>query len=146
MKVLMVKHHGGILAPATEEAAAMMQKVENGDHEVSITLKQNSKLHRKVFGFFAFCTRYYYGDVEASKDEYKTAFVRKYLTICAGYSKAVYNRDGSKFEVVALSISYDNMEPEERAKFYSRIVDAALKRVFDKTTDDNILNQLRDWF
>ena len=146
MKILMIKHPGGSLTPATDEAATRMQKVENGDHEISITLKQNSKLHSKVFGFFAFCTRHYYGDIEASKDEYKTAFVRKYLTICAGYNKQVWNRDGTKFEVVPLSISYDNMEPEERAKFYSRIINTALKRVFNNTTDDDILNELQSWF
>ena len=146
MKVHVTKHPGGALMPANDEAVAQMAKVANGDHEITITLKQNGRLHRKIWGFFAFCTRHYYGDSEAHKDEYKIAYVRKYLTIISGYSKQVWNRDGTKFEVVPLSLSYESMDPEIRAKFYSRIVDAALKRVFDKTTDDEILSQLINWF
>ena len=146
MKVQMTKHPGGGLMPADDEAAAKMLKVENGNHEINITLKQNGKLHGKIFLFFAFCTRHYYGDSEAHKDEYKVNYVRKYITIIAGYSRQVWNRDGTKFEIVPMSISYENMEPEIRAKFYSRIIDAALKRVFDKTTDEDILNQLMNFF
>lgn len=146
MKVHMTKHPGGTLIPANEEAAAQMVKVENGEHEISITLKQNGRLHRKIWGFFAFCARHYYGDNEAHKDEYQIAYVRKHLTIIAGYTKQVWNREGTKFEVVPLSLSYEKMDPEIRAKFYSRIVNAALERVFDKTTDENILNELVNWF
>ena len=146
MKVQMTKHPGGGLMPADDESVAKMLKVQNGKHEIEIKLKQNGKLHSKIFLFFAFCTRHYYGDSEAHKDEYKVNYVRKYITIIAGYSRQVWNRDGTKFEIVALSISYENMPPEIRAKYYSRIIDAALKRVFDKTTDVNIINQLMSFF
>lgn len=146
MKVCMVKHPGGALMPANEEAVAKLAKVENGDHEISITLKQNSRLHRKIWAFFAFCTRYYYGDVEAHKDEYQLEHVRKKITIMAGYAKTVFLRDGIRFEIVALSISYEKMEPEDRANFYSRIVDVALRKVFHTCDDDNVINELISWF
>ena len=132
--------------PANDEAVDQMSRVENGDHEISITLKQNGRLHRKIWGFFAFCTRHYYGDDEAHKDQYKVAYVRKYLTIIAGFSKQVWNRDATKFEIVPMSLSYEKMEPEIRAQFYSKIINAALKRFFDKTTDEKILNELVNWF
>ena len=142
----MTKHRGGALMPANDEAVDQMLRVENGDHEISITLKQNGRLHRKIWGFFAFCTRHYYGDNEAHKDEYQIDYVRKKLIIFAGYSKIMHTRDGNNFEVVALSLRYERMEPEDRAKLYSRLVNAALKRVFDRTTDQNVLNELMTWF
>lgn len=146
MKVQMTKNRGGVLFPANDEAVDQMSRVENGDHEISITLKQNGRLHRKIWAFFAFCTRHYYGDNEAHKDEYKIAYVRKYLTILAGYSKTISNRDGTRLEIVPMSLKYEKMDPEIRAKFYSRIIDAALKNVFDRSTDDNIINELLTWF
>ena len=142
----MVKHPGGSLTPSNDEAVAKMARVENGDHEISITLKQNNRLHRKIWAFFAFCTRYYYGDMEAHKDEYQIAFVRKYLTIGAGYRREVWNRDKTKVEIFPMSISYEKMEPEDRAMFYSRIIDVALRKIFNTCDDDNVINELLCWF
>jgi hypothetical protein len=84
--------------------------------------------------------------MEAYKDEYSVLYVRNKLTVIAGYFKQVYSRDGTSFELIPLSLKYESMEPEVRQEFYKKIVDAALNRVFDKTTDENVLNQLRSWF
>lgn len=147
MKVNIIKTANGKLWAADDIAQEQISKLSNGEeYECDIKLKQNGKLHRKIFGFFAFCTQHYYGDIEAHKDEYQREYVRKQLTILAGYKKAIYNRDGTKFEIVPLSLSYNKMTPEERADFYKRLIDAALKRVFDRTTDENIINQLVTWF
>lgn len=94
----------------------------------------------------AFCTNYYYGDMDASKDEYNVQYVRNKLTVIAGYHKQVWSRDGTSFELLPRSISYEKMPPEERQVFYKKITDAALKRVFDRTTDQNVINQLLGWF
>ena len=147
MKVAVIKTANGKLWAADDVAQEQISKLSNGEeYECDIKLKQNSKLHRKIFGFFSFCTQHYYGDIEAHKDEYQREYVRKQLTILAGYKKAIYNRDGTSFEVVPLSLSYNKMPQEVRADFYKRIVDAALKRVFDRTTDESILNKLITWF
>ena len=45
-----------------------------------------------------------------------------------------------------LSIAYDKMTPEQRGEFYKKIVDAALKHVFDRTNDERVLNELVNWF
>ena len=147
MKVAVIKTANGKLWAADDVSQEQISKLSNGEeYECDIKLKQNAKLHRKIFGFFAFCTQHYYGDIEAHKDEYKREYVRKQLTILAGYKKAIYNRDGTSFEVVPLSLSYNKMTPEQRCDFYSRLIDAALKRVFDRTTDELILNKLVNWF
>ncbi len=147
MKIAVIKTAQNKLWPADEIAEEHLKTLANGEeYEVEIRLKQNSKLHRKIFGFFAFCTQHYYGDMEAHKDEYQREYVRKKLTVIAGYCKQMWTRDGSAFELVPLSLSYNKMSPEDRAIFYKRLIDAALARVFDKTTDEEILNRLVTWF
>lgn len=130
---------------ADEESEAKYKKLKPGTYSFDVKLNQNYKLHKKIFGFFSFCCIHYYGDIEAAKNEYNLDYVRKQLTILAGYSEQVFNRDGG-FKVVARSLKYEKMSPEERGEFYKRLVDAALENVFDRTTDDNILNQVKGWF
>jgi len=135
------------MIPADDLQVEKLTKLTNyEEYEHDIPLKQNGKLHRKIFAFFVFCTQHYYGDVDAHKDEYQLNYVRKNLTIFAGYSKQMFSRDGDKFEVVALSLSYEKMSPEERSDFYNRIINAAIARVFNRTTDENVLNQLYNFF
>ncbi len=147
MKVWLAKTANNKLWPCDELAESKLSKLSVGEElEWSVNTKQNGKLHRKIFGFFKFCTIHYYGDIEAGNNEYQLDYVRKELTVIAGYYERVFNRDGDKFKLMPLSLSYDKMTPEQRGDFYSRIIDAALKRVFDRTTDQNIINQLVSWF
>lgn len=147
MKLWLIRTANNKLWPVDEMAESKVKKIPVGvELEYTVNTKQNGKLHRKIFGFFKFCTIHYYGDIEAGNDEYQLEFVRKKLTVIAGYSKVIYQRNGVDFEIAPLSLSYDKMSPEERGEFYKRIIDAALKRVFDRTTDQNIINQLVSWF
>lgn len=147
MKVNLVKTASCTFIAADDVDYQKLIKLSNGGEFIcDIKLNHNAALHRKIFAFFNFCTIHYYGDSEAGKDEYKLEFVRKKLTVIAGYHKQVFSRDGTTFELMPLSLSYEKMPPEDRAKFYSKIVDAALKRVFDRTTDENVINQLINWF
>ena len=147
MKINVLKTANNKLWPADEISEEHIKKLTSGEeYQCGIKLVQNAKLHRKIFAFFAFCTRHYYGDDDAHKDEYQLNYVRGKLTVIAGYYKQVWSRDGTSFELVPLSLSFDKMLPEVRQEFYSKIIDAALKRVFDRTTDDRILNELVSWF
>lgn len=135
------------MLPADSESQNKLSNMKVGEfYSCDIKLNQNYRLHKKIFGFFAFCCDHYYGDKEAHKDEYKLDYVRRKLTVIAGYFRQVWSRDGSNFELIPLSLSYEKMPPEERAVFYKKITDAALKRVFDKNTDENVINQLLSWF
>jgi len=147
MEVNFIKQPGGAMMPADDLQVEKLTKLTNWEeYKVDIKLKQNGKLHRKIMVFFAFCTQHYYGDSEAHKDQYQFDYVRKKLTIIAGYHKTMYSRDGDRFEVVALSLSYEKMSPDERSDFYKRIINAAIARVFDRTTDNDVLNQLYNFF
>lgn len=147
MKVNFVKCAGGTLVPADDLQVEKLTKLGNGEeYEVDIKLKQNCKLHRKMMKFFSFCTDHYYGDSNAHKDEYQFNHVRKWVTISAGYHKQMWNREGTKFELVALSLKFDKMPQEERAILYPRVVTAAVKMVFNNCTDENTLNQLYNFF
>ena len=133
--------------PANEAAVTALAKLKYGEfYTCDIKLNQNYRLHQKIFGFFAFCTNYYYGDMDAHKDKYQLEYVRRKLTLIAGYYTQVFARDGVTFELMPLSLKYESMAPEIRQEFYKKITDAALKRVFDKTTDPNVINQLKSWF
>lgn len=147
MKINLIKTANCKLLQADEQDEIKIAKLKTGEiYSCDIKLNQNYRLHKKMFAFFAFCCDHYYGDSEAHNDEYKLDYVRKKLTVIAGYYKQVFNRDGTNFELVPLSISYEKMQPDERSEFYKRIVDAALKRVFDRTTDENTLNKLMSFF
>ena len=147
MKINLIKTANGKLWPVDDEAEQKLTKLKKGDVYVAdVKINQNYELHKKIFAFFAFCTNYYYGDMEACKDEYSVKYVRNKLTVIAGYFKQVWSRDGTSFELIPLSLSYEKMTPEVRQEFYKKITDAALKRVFDKTTDQNVINQLISWF
>ena len=147
MKINVIKTANNKLWAADEEAEVKLSKLKAADVYIAdIKVNQNYELHKKIFGFFAFCTNYYYSDMEASKDSFNIEFVRRKLTVIAGYYRQVFARDGVTFELLPLSLSYESMPPEERQVFYKKITDAALKRVFDKTTDQNVINQLLGWF
>lgn len=147
MKLNLIKTSCGSFVPCDEEGQAKMAKFKVGVvHSHNVKVNQNYRLHCKIMAFFSFCTNYYYGDMEAYKDEYSVLYVRNKLTVIAGYFKQKHSRDGTSFELIPLSLKYESMSPEVRQEFYSKIVDAALKRVFDKTTDENVLNQLKSWF
>ncbi len=147
MKVRFIKQPGGTMIPADDLQVEKLTKLTNyEEYEHNIPLKQNGKLHGKIFAFFSFCTDNYYGDSEAHKDEYQLNYVRKFITIDAGYYRQMWNREGTAFEIVPLSLKYEEMPPEVRSDFYNRIIDAAIIDVFNNTTDENTLNQLYNFF
>ena len=146
MKVNLIKTANNKLWPVDEEAEVKLSKLKKGDvYTVGIKVNHNYELHKKVFGFFVFCTNYYYGDMEASKSKYSVDYVRGEITKAAGYYEQVFNRSGG-FKLVPRSIAYESMPDDERQDFYKAITDAALRMVFNNGPDENTLNQLLSWF
>jgi len=90
MKVRLMKCADGALVPTDDVEREKILKLEVGkEYHVEVCTSQNGKLHRKIFSFFAFCTKHYYGDSEAHKDSYQLDYVRRRLMISAGYCKQV---------------------------------------------------------
>ena len=147
MKINIIKTANSKFWPADEEAELKVKKLKVADvYTADIKVNNNYELHKKIFGFFAFCTNYYYGDIDASKCEYQLDRLRKKLTIAAGYHKQVFNRNGVNFEIVALSLKYESLPDDERQVFYKKITQAALDNIFNDGADDNVINQLHSWF
>jgi len=145
MKVNLIVTSNKALWPTDDLEKEKLSKLKVGEfYTCDIKLNQNYRLHSKIFGFFKFCTQYYYGDSEPSKQQID--YVRRKLTVISGYYTQVFSRDGDSFELVADSISYENMPPEERGIYYKKITQSALDRVFDRATDTNVINQVIAWF
>ena len=145
MKVDLIVTANKTLWPTDDIEKEKLSKLKVGEfYSCDIKLNQNYRLHSKIFGFFKFCAQHYYGDIEVTK--HQIDYVRRKLTVIAGYFTQVFSRDGDSFELVPDSISYEKMPPDERGVYYKKITDAALKRVFDRTNDVNTINQLLSWF
>lgn len=148
-RVQVIKMAGGLLAPLDDNEAETLQGFKNGEqYEVEIKRYRNPAFHRKVFAFFKFCFEHWAVDKTEWKyfDERKQFDTfRKHLTVLAGFKEISYTLDGS-FRVEAQSLSYGNMEQDEFEQCYSALINAALKHVFDNTTDENVINRLYAFF
>ena len=98
-ELVLVKTPGGALAPADEEARALVEKLKAGQG-VRATIKRarNVRFHRKAFALFKLAfdvwepeTPQTYKGEAVSKDFDR---FRKDMTILAGFYKAVYNARG----------------------------------------------------
>ena len=75
MKINLILNSDRQFIACDEESQIKMNKFKIGAiHSHDVKLNNNYRLHQKVFGFFGFCTNYYYGDMEASKNKYKRAY------------------------------------------------------------------------
>lgn len=145
MKVAFIKCPGGVLTPATETEQERMKRFKNGEvFEVDIRNQRNGKFHRKVFAFMSFCFEHWDGGHEHQDEAKQFDVFRDNLTVLAGYYDSFYAIDGS-VRVEAKSISYANMEQEEFEKYYSALINTALKHIF-KTTSEQAFNRLLSFF
>ncbi len=111
MKVNMIKQPGGLFSPSDEETVDQLKLLENSVHyEVTIKLNQNYELHKKIFAFFKYCTQYYYGQKDVTKEQVE--LTRGKLTMTAGYVTQVFLPDGKRFELTPKSICYEKMPPD----------------------------------
>ncbi|MDA5609450.1 DUF1367 family protein, partial [Pasteurella multocida] len=109
---------------------------------------RNPSFHRKVFAFFNFCFEHWSADKTDWKyfDERKQFDTfRKNLTVLAGFREVTYTIDG-RVRVEAQSLSYGNMDQSEFEQCYKALINAALKEIFNNTTDENTINRLYSFF
>lgn len=149
MQIEMVKNAGGVFVPAFDHDLPRLTKFKNGEmYTADIKLTRNPAFHRKMFAFFKFCfahwaaenAGYEFTDEYTQKEEF-----RKNLTILAGFFDVVTTIKGET-KVRAKSLAYGNMEPDEFERCYNAMVNAAIKHLFGRTTDQNIINQLYSYF
>lgn len=144
MKAYFKLTSGYLLAADDDETADYLSKKTPGDLiNASISICRNGKLHRKVMSMFNMIhdqitepspVNINGADVSPSHSMDST---RKYLTIMAGYYEIIGLPNG-KVKYEAMSLSYDKMSEELFRKFYSDVIDAALKVMPKNWTDDQI--------
>lgn len=149
MQIEMVKNAGGVFVPAFDHDLPRLTKFKNGEmYTADIKLTRNPAFHRKMFSFFNFCFAHWSADKTpmANADE-ATQFdrFRKDLTILAGFYEQTVRLNGD-IRTEAKSLAYANMEPGEFERCYNAMVNAAIKHLFGRTTDQNIINQLYSYF
>lgn len=149
MIIPMMKNAGGVFCPADEMYLPDLQSFKNGEiYEIELKRTRNPAFHRKVFAFFKFCFNHWAADKTEWKhfDERKQFDIfRKHLTVLAGFYESTYNIKGD-LRIEAQSLSYGNMEQAEFESCYKALISAAIKHIFNDTTDENTLNQLYEFF
>lgn len=149
MIIPMMKNAGGVFCPADEMYLPDLQSFKNGEiYEIELKRTRNPAFHRKVFAFFKFCFNHWAADKTEWKhfDERKQFDTfRKHLTVLAGFYESTYNIKGD-LRIEAQSLSYGNMEQAEFESCYKALISAAIKHIFNDSTDENTLNQLYEFF
>ncbi|GLY59681.1 hypothetical protein Pcaca05_05390 [Pectobacterium carotovorum subsp. carotovorum] len=149
MQIEMVKNAGGVFCPAFEHDLPRLTKFKNGEmYTAEIKLSRNPAFHRKTFAFFNFCFAHWSAEragLEHMDESTQFDRFRKDLTILAGFYEQTVRLNGD-IRTEAKSLAYANMEPDEFERCYSALINAAIKHVFAGTKDENILNQLRNFF
>ena len=150
MTIPMIKNAGGVFCPADEMYLDKLKRFENGGiYEMEFKKTNNPKLHRKLFAFFKFCFEHYSSEnseVECADEAKQFNHFRKRLTILAGFFDEFINFDTGEIHKEAQSLKWDEMDDIERGDCLKAVVNAAIKHVFNNTTDENILNQLYEFF
>lgn len=148
MKFHMRKDSGGILLPADDEAAELLQKIKTGSYvTVEIKRKNNYKFHRKLYALANFA----YEQWEPEAQQYKGMVVAKNfdqfrddITILAGFYTTAVRLDGS-IRFIARSWSFDSMDDEEKERLYNGIINVALAKIltrYSRDDIDNVINKL----
>lgn len=149
MQIEMIKKAGGVFAPAYEHDLPRLTKFKNGEmYTAEFKLTRNPAFHRKMFAFFNFCFQHWAAEragLEHADETTQFNRFRKDLTILAGFYDMVTNIRG-EVRAEAKSLSYGSMEADEFERCYSAMINAAIKHVFGKTKDQNVLNQLYSFF
>lgn len=147
MKIEFIKHHGGLLSPASDIDADKMQRFKSGEqYTIEIKLSRNPQFHRKVFAFLNFCFEHWIAssDIDCLDESGQFDVFRNNLTVLAGYYDQYYNLK-CEVRIEAKSLSFGSMDQMEFEKCYTALINAAMKHVF-KTSDEATLNRLMEFF
>lgn len=146
MKINMEKLPGSRLVAFDDIAEDELNKFKTHEvYEVEIKRGRNPQFHRKVFAFLGFVYHHFNDPNEHLGKAKSFDLFRKNLTILAGYYDETYSYDGS-VKLEAKSLSYASMSQSDFEELYSALISAAIKTVFNGSTDQNLYNQLLSYF
>jgi len=141
MELYLIKH-GRTLTAEDQLGEDALSKIKPGTRvKCVITRQQNSAFHRKLMALFNVGFRYWEpGEIDCKYGAPEKNFerFRKDVTIMAGFYEIHTRLDGS-FRVVAKSLSYGSMSPEEREDLYSAVINVLLQRIFVGYTEEAVI-------
>ena len=144
-----MKHPSGTFSPAHDIDVERVRRFKNGEiYTAEIKLSRNPAHHRKAFAFFNFCFAHWSAEragLESMDEASQFDRFRKDLTILAGFYEQTMRLNG-EIRTEAKSLAFSNMDQEQFERCYSALINAAIKHVFGRTTDQNVLNQLYAFF
>lgn len=131
--VILLKTPNGALAPADDEASALIGKIKAGQGvRATIRRARNVAFHRKAFALFKLAfdiweptvpLEYQGQPVEKDFDRF-----RKDITILSGFYKPVYNARG-EVRLEAESLSFASMDEERFGKVFKAVLTVVWNRV-----------------
>ena len=143
----MSKAPQGVLVPFDAAAAEFLQKLKSGqDLWVEVVRARNTAFHRKFFALLGVGFEAWepppiesgpYAGIIPEKD---FESFRKDVVKLAGFVNVKVSITGEAI-VLARSVSFDKMEPDEFERLYSATINVLLKLVLKNKTDA----QLRAW-
>lgn len=131
--MVLVKTPNGALAPADEDARALLDKLKAGQGvRATIRRARNVRFHRKAFALFKLAFDVWepvepleYKGVPVAKDFDR---FRKDITIMAGFYKAVYNARG-ELRLEADSLSFASMDEDRFEQVFRAVLTVVWNRV-----------------
>lgn len=150
MELILIKTADGSLRGADEASDAYLAKLRRGDIvRGKFTKPNNPQFHRKLMALFRLLFEQFegrYGDsIQHRGEVVKPNFerFREDLTIVAGFYDKTFNLNG-ELRLTAKSLSFASMEPEERERVYSAVINAGLSRVLDRNWNEAKLRDAVD--
>jgi len=126
------------LLPCDPPTVAAFKKMKNGSIlESDFKKKNHYEFHKKLLMLFVSAFEYWepgeisteYGRPEKNFDHF-----RKEITKMAGFYYVVYGIDGS-FTIEAKSISFANMDNDEREQVYQKVLTVICEKIFPQFKD-----------
>lgn len=146
--LVLTKTASGALVPIDPQAVEFITKLKLGAGvTASIKKHRNPAFHRKLFALLNIA----FDSWEPEQKEYKGMRVlknfdqfRNDVTVLSGYYETSINLKG-EVRLTAKSISFSNMDDDEFADLYSKVIDVILSRILKNYTKqdlDNVVDQV----
>lgn len=129
---------GGVLIPCDPPTVAAFTRMKEGSIlESDFKKKNNPEFHAKLFMLFITAFHYWEpGEISTKYGSPEKNFkhFRKEVTKLAGYYYVVYGIGGS-FTIEAESLTFGNMDDDERQEVYQKVLTVITEKIFPEFKD-----------
>ena len=130
MKISVIKSSGAFY-PIGDESTELMKSLENKEYVISLTTHRNNKFHRLAFSLLNM--------IFDNQDGFTNFDIfREWITMKAGYVITGVAPNGTTV-FMAESLSFESMPQEKFERWYSSVIDVAIKQY---GMDEEMLNRI----